>query len=195
MTPDALAEHYLRSTGLHAVIAIGTANREAFRVLASAGVRVSTPTGYAVVSAWWCADAALAQRIAEFCYEIAAHNEVPRTGRWIRRSSETARALIIGSAQRLGASILADHDLRPRAMADCEAIEREMEEMRRRGELRSVNRSYAEERQVIAGHGRRAPTYGDYVMGLKLRLIGEAAARSNSTGGPLQNAMKTNRSN
>ena len=179
MTPDALASHYLAHTGLHAVLALGTADGTRFRIVACAGDKLrKPPTGITLVGTWWARDEALAIRVVTFCYEIAAANGVERSRAWLTCPTHEAEGLIAAAASRLGTPLWADRLLRARALAAVNEIEADMERRRRSGALKSVNREYAEQRATALAKGERAPTYGDYVLALKRRALAEHARRA-----------------
>lgn len=179
MTPDALATHYLANTGLHALLAFGTSDGTRFRVLACAGSKLrKPPAGIIALGTWWAKDEALALRLVECGYEIAAANGVERSRAWLHCAAGEAEGLVLAAVARLGTPLWPDAALRPRALAVVEEVERDMERRRRRGDLKSVNREYREARTAAEARGERMPTYGDYMLALTKRMLAECARRS-----------------
>lgn len=172
-----LVAHYLAHTGMHAVLVLAAADGNSFRLTTSNKTALRLSAGVTVARAWWVQDEALAIRTAEHCYEIAAANGVQRQARWLRVPVTEAAGLVAAATTRMSITVATDKALRKQAQAVVDAIEAELAERRRTGDLKSVNREYAEHRVTLLGKGERAPTYGDYILAVTRRMLEEAARR------------------
>lgn len=173
-----LVAHYLANTGMHAVLVLASADSASIRLTTSNTTAVRLTAGVTVARAWWVQDEALAIRAAEYCYEIAAANGVHRQARWLRLPATEAAGLVAAAITRMGITVATDKAMRKQAQAVVDAIEADLAERRRAGDLKSVNREYAEHRLKTLGRGERAPTYGDYMLALTRRMVGEAGRRN-----------------
>lgn len=168
--PAELIAAYRQGLGLAAVAAIRGPDglRIAAAVADDDGALVA---GEAVQERWWCRRAADAERIA-----VAATARLRRWQIRERAALSAAGAAVDRAAQRLNVSLQTEQDLREEAAIAIARIDGEIERMQRRGELKSVNKSYQAHRLQAAARGERVPRYQDWMRDYKAKLVRELAA-------------------
>jgi hypothetical protein len=133
---------------------------------------------------WWCLHAADAQRIAS-----AATRQTRRLESRAGDTSSTlgsagdvslalsqARDAVLVAARRLNILLQSDIEIADEAAVVAARIDAEVERMRLRGELKSVNQAYRKYRIEATARGERVMSYAEWMRKRKEKWVREAAS-------------------
>jgi hypothetical protein len=83
---------------------------------------------------------------------------------------------VVRAAKQRHVELLSEDDVAAQAAAVIARVEDELEQLRRCGDLRPVNRSYQAYRQDAAARGERVVPYAQWMLGYKAGLVRKLAA-------------------
>jgi hypothetical protein len=177
----ALHAAYREGLGLAAIVA--TCEAAAVRIVAIAEAHAGAVVRdeRAFVARFWCRRAADADRVALAATARLRRRE-PRDDPESSPPSVSApavndlRAAIAGAAKRLRVALYSDDEIHAEADAVIARVEAEIENLKRAGELKSVNQSYRAYRLAASARGERAAPYADWFNKYRANLVRELAA-------------------
>jgi hypothetical protein len=177
----ALLAAYREGLGLAAIIA--THESIAVRIAPMDEVQAGASRGQAGAAAarFWCRRAADAERVAKAAMarlrRRSSQDEaaLPQPGAYAATANDWHGA-IEGAAKRLRIALYSDADIHAEADAVIARVEAEIENLKRVGQLKSVNQSYRAYRLAASGRGERAAPYADWFNKYKADLVRELAA-------------------
>jgi hypothetical protein len=121
---------------------------------------------------WWC------RRVSD-ADDIAA----AVTARLRRRGAEMAAdaasyagEAVVRAAEQRNVDLRSDDDILAHATSAIARIDAELEQLRRAGDLRSVNKSYQTYRLEAAARGERVVPYAQWMLSYKENLVRQLAA-------------------
>jgi hypothetical protein len=177
----ALLAAYREGLGLAAVVALreGMAVRVIAMSEAYAGEALR-PAGV-VVARFWCRRTADAARVADAAttrlQRRGSQDDVgglpPNAG---AASANDLRAAIEGAAKRLRIALYSDDDIEAEADAVIARVAEEIDNLKRSGQLKSVNQSYRAYRLAASARSERAASYAVWFNKYKANLVRELAA-------------------
>jgi hypothetical protein len=141
------------------------------RIAAAApGAEIACAPAETVHCRWWCPRAFEAASIA-----TAAAARL--------RSSETCNGAVLSACQAVvrvakqrNVDLYSDEDILEQATAVIARIDDELEQLRKSGDLRPVNKSYQSYRCEAAAKGERIVPYAQWMLGYKEELVRKLAA-------------------
>jgi hypothetical protein len=128
---------------------------------------------------WWCRRAADAERIVASATrslrrELKDISRPPLGGS--TRTPHAIFAAVESAARRLGVPLYSDTDIAADAERTIGRVEEEIENLKRAGELKSVNQSYRAYRLQASARGEKAAPYANWLNQYKANLVRELAA-------------------
>lgn len=151
--------------------------------------RADASPGDPAVTPWWCRRAADAERVAAAATaqlrrielrDDPAGPSAAKVGAKLHvkvcYSPGEISAVIARAAKRLCVVVYSDQDISADAQRIIARVEEEIENLRRAGQLKSVNRSYRTYRMEAAARGEKAAPYAVWFDKYKAKLVRDLAA-------------------
>jgi hypothetical protein len=177
----ALIAAYREGLGLAAIAAVHEGSRIGIVVIGEAAANAASRTPGVIAARWWCRHARDAERVA-----VAATARLSRCESQddVAGSSRSAyspamhdvSAAVEGVAKRLRIMLYSDDEICADAERVIARVEEELENLKRAGELKSVNQSYRAYRLQASARGEKAARYADWFNQYKANLVRELAA-------------------
>jgi hypothetical protein len=164
-----LVAAFRESFGLAAIAVID--GPDGVRIAAAApGEEIACAAAETVHCRWWCPRA----------FEAAAI-VTAATARLHGRGAHDGAALsacqaIVRAAKQRHVALRSDEEILEQATAAIARIDDELEQLRRSGDLRPVNKSYQAYRRDAAAKGERVVPYAQWMLGYKEQLVRKLAA-------------------
>lgn len=175
-----LVAAYREGLGLAAIVVIQEGAQTRIDVIGEAGAIVEAGPE-TTAARWWC-------RYAKDADHVAA----AATARLRRRESQDAlphpppsppappadhlSAAVQGAAKRLRVALYSDDEIFADADRTIARVEEEIENLKRAGQLKSVNQSYRAYRLEASARGEKAAAYAEWFNKYKANLVRELAA-------------------
>lgn len=121
---------------------------------------------------WWCRRLSEADDIAAAA-TARLRRDAPETS---AAAKDFANAAIARVAKRRAVDLYADDEVAAHAANAITRIDAELEQLRRCGDLRTVNKSYQSYRLEAAARGERVVPYAQWMLGYKENLVRQLAA-------------------
>jgi hypothetical protein len=166
---------YRRGMGLAAIAIVSDAG----------GLRLITAgpdDDTAALARWWCRRPGDAERVVATASQHLRRRDSrdpdnsPAPPRGSQAADESLHLAVATAARVLNVELYSDEEIVPAAMAAAERIDSEVERMQRRGELRSVNKSYQTYRLEATARGEKVMRYQDWMRQYKENLLCKLAA-------------------
>ena len=165
-----LVAAYRQGLGLAAIVV--TDGPDGIRVAVEAPEAENQPAAANIQVRWWC------RRAGDAADIVAA-----ATARLRRCASEAgadpsrdAADAVARAARQRNIDLFSDEEIEAHATTAIARVDTELEQLRSRGELRSVNKSYQAYRLEAAARGDRVVTYAQWMLSYKENLMRQLAA-------------------
>jgi hypothetical protein len=176
----ALMTAYREGLGLAAIAIVEDGAGLRIAVIGASREQAASEPPAVAVLRWWCRRAADAERVAAGAARAPRRQSKdgvapPSPGAPTCAPHDLAAA-IEGAARRLRIALHSDDDVAMDAERIIARVEAEIENLKRAGELKSVNQSYRAYRLQASARGEKAAPYADWLNHYKANLVRELAA-------------------
>lgn len=130
------------------------------------------------VNVLWCVGPAQAEALAAGAIAQFDHVGARSRGAWFSMTAGEAIESVQAAADQLGLAIKEHSEVEAAAALAVARIEQTFEDLRRRGELKSVNKAYQQYRLAARAQGRGTINYAMWIENYKMGLIREVAVTS-----------------
>jgi hypothetical protein len=177
----ALVAAYREGLELAAIAAVHDPAGTRLIVIAEAGANAAPGPQGAVAARWWCRHARDAERVAATATARLRRRESrddPTRGSPIgcAPAVDDVSAIVEGAAKRLRVMLYSEDEVCADADGIIARVEQEIENLKRAGQLKSVNQSYRAYRLEASARGEKAAPYADWFNKYKANLVRELAA-------------------
>lgn len=167
----ALVAAYREGLGLAAVTVID--GRAGLSIVA--GEDAGDPSAAPADARWWCRRHVDAERVATAATRLMQRRRAKDGAAAAPAFADAAQA-IAAAATRLDVMLYADADVAFEAEGIIARLDQEIEELRRSGGMKSVNRMYKSYRIETSGRGDKVLTYAQWLSKYRQNLLRELAA-------------------
>jgi hypothetical protein len=176
----ALVTAYYEGLGLPAIAIVEDGAGPRIAVIGAPQAQAASGPPAAAALRWWCRRAADADRVAASAARALRHQSKDGVARPFPDAPTCAphdlSAAIEGAARRLRIALYSDDDIAMDAERIISRVEAEIENLKRAGQLKSVNQSYRAHRLQALARGEKAVPYADWFNQYKANLVRELAA-------------------
>jgi hypothetical protein len=176
----ALIAAYREGLGLAAIVVIQKGAETRIAVIREGGASAGSGPD-TVMARWWCRYATDAERVAAAATARSrrreSQDELPRSPPSVSAAAaDDVSAAVQGVAKRLRVALYSDDEICMNADTIIVRVEEEIENLKRGGQLKSVNQSYRAYRLEASARGEKAAPYAEWFNKYKANLVRELAA-------------------
>jgi hypothetical protein len=171
---------YREGLGLAAIAIVEDGAGPRIAVIDASHERAASGPPAVAALRWWCHRGADAERVAASAAQALRRESKDRVARPSADAPTCAphnlSAAIEAAARRLRIALHSDDDVVTDAERSIARVEAEIQNLKRAGELKSVNQSYRAYRLQASARGEKAAPYADWLNQYKANLVRELAA-------------------
>jgi hypothetical protein len=175
----ALMTAYCEGLGLAAIAIVDDGAGPRIAVIGAPQAQAASGSPAVAALRWWCRRAADAERVAASAARALRRQSKDGVARPSPDAPTCAphdlSAAIEDAARRLGIALYSDDDIAMDGEGIIARVEAEIENLKRAGQLKSVNQSYRAHRLQASARGEKAAPYAEWLNQYKANLVRELA--------------------